>query len=77
MVHHQYQDFCSNGTKKKKLVLVGPNIVLIGRALYLAVREAVKALLFPYGGEHSLMFFINVGTLIYVFALCFHQGTSP
>lgn len=34
---------------KKKLVLVGmwPNIVLIGRALYLAVREAVKSTAVP------------------------------
>lgn len=48
MVHHQYQDFCSNGIKKK-LVLVGmwPNIVIIGRALYLAVREAVKSTAVP------------------------------
>lgn len=78
MMHHHHQDPCSNGIKKK-LLLGGmwPNIVLIGRALHLAVREALKSTAIPIRRGAQLDVFINVGTLIYVFALCFHQGASP
>lgn len=55
------KDSWSSDMKNKKLELLlegmWPNIFLIGRALYLAVREAVKAVVFPEGEEHSLLAF--------------------
>lgn len=79
IMHHQNQDSCSNGIHGRLLwVGMWPNIVLIGRALYLTVREAVKSTAVSIRrGAQLDVFFINAAALIYVFALCFHQGTSP